>query len=188
MIAPRLSFNIFWKIIYTPSHSVISLLRLPHQTPCIIDYTKNKKIHQATLPFFSELPIGIRNPNLLKFSKLDQIPRMADHFSDDQFLLYIYTSAHTVECNCDGIHIRYHGYKQCVWVGCLCFLCWLHTHIYGHHCTVTFTWAGLESNCCRILSKLGFVALTALIEFYFCFHWVEIPDKLLWQRTDFNLG
>ena len=87
---------------------------IPLELVSILGYTKNKKIHQTTLPFFSELPIGIRNPNLLKFSKLDQIPRMATHFSDDQFLLYIYTSAHTVEPNCDGIHIRYHGYKQCV--------------------------------------------------------------------------
>ena len=71
---------------------------------CILGYTKNKKIHQTTLPFFSELPIGIRNPSLLKFSKLDQIPRMATHFSDDQFLLYKFTSAPTVEFALTGIH------------------------------------------------------------------------------------
>ena len=112
---------------------------------------------------------------------------MATQFCDDQFSLYMYTSAQAVEPTCEGIHIRYDGYKQCVWVG-FCVFYVGYTHIYGHHCTVTLTWAGLESNCCRILSKLGFVALTALIEFYFCFHRVEIPDKLLWQRTDCNLG
>ena len=157
---------------------------------CILGYTKNKKIHQTTLPFFSELSLGVRNPNLLKFWKLDQIPRMATQFCDDQFSLYMYTSAQAVEPTCEGIHIRYDGYKQCVWVGCLCFLCWLHTHIYGHHCTVTFTWAGLESNCCRILSKLGFMALTAFIDFskYAVFFFEGSPKHFkTWQKSSKSL-
>ena len=79
-----------------------------------LGYIKNKKIHQITLPFFSELSLGIQNPNLLKFWKLDQIPRMATQFCDDQFSLYMYTSAQAVEPTCDGIHIGYHGCTMCV--------------------------------------------------------------------------
>ena len=64
----------------------------------------------------------------MKFWKLDQIPRMATRFSDDQCLLYMYTSAQAVEPTCEGIHIRYDGYKQCVWVGfCVFYVGYTHT-------------------------------------------------------------
>ena len=63
----------------------------------ILEYTKNSKNLQIALAFFSELSLYIRNPNLLKFLKLVGFSLMATHFCDNHFLLYMYTSAPTVE-------------------------------------------------------------------------------------------
>ena len=62
-----------------------------------LEYTKNSKNLQIALAFFSELSLYIRNPNLLKFLKLDDFFLMATHFYDNHFLLYKYTSATAVE-------------------------------------------------------------------------------------------
>ena len=80
---------------------IISLILLPYTSDfimiCTLVYTKNSKNLQIALAFFSELSLYIRNPNLLKFLKLVDFFLMATHFCDNHFLLYMYTSAPTVE-------------------------------------------------------------------------------------------
>ena len=59
--------------------------------------TKKTKSSSNPLIFFSELCLAQRNSNLLEFFNLVKICSLANHFCDDQFLLYMFTSAPTVE-------------------------------------------------------------------------------------------
>ena len=56
------------------------------------------------LTFFSELCLAQRKPNLFEFFNLVKICRVATHFCDYQFLLYMFTYALTVDPVQTGIH------------------------------------------------------------------------------------